>query len=159
MDCVLVAIGGGGLIAGVASALKQLNSQIQIIGVEPEGAPSMYYSLQAGHLVDLPDTCTIADTLSTRTVCERTLALTQRYMDEIVLVNDSQIIQTMRWLWGECNQLVEPSGAAALAAALFQVADLTAYQHPVAVICGGNASAEPVWQVYAEQARMKGTLP
>jgi threonine dehydratase len=158
LDCILVAIGGGGLIAGVACALKQLNPQIRIIGVEPTGAPSMYYSVQAGHMIDLPETRTIADTLSTRTVCERTLALTQRYVDEIVMVTDTQIIHAMRWLWAECNQLVEPSGAAALAAALCGVAELSAYQHPVALICGGNAGADSVWQVYEGQARAKGTL-
>jgi len=148
IDCLLVAIGGGGLIAAVACALKKINPQIKIIGVEPVGAPSMYQSVQAGHLVTLPEARTIADTLATRTVSERTLALTQRYVDEIVLVSDIQIVAAMRWLWAECNQLVEPSGAAALAAALYGAADMTPYQHPVALICGGNVPADPIFQAY-----------
>ncbi len=148
MDCLLVAIGGGGLISAVACALKKMNPQIKIIGVEPVGAPSMYQSVQAGHLITLPEAKTIADTLATRTVSERTLALTRRYVDEIVLVSDVQIAGAMRWLWAECNQLVEPSGAAALAAALYGAADMTHYQHPVALICGGNVPAEPILQAY-----------
>ncbi|MBA3868288.1 MAG: pyridoxal-phosphate dependent enzyme, partial [Anaerolineae bacterium] len=148
MDCLLVAIGGGGLIAGVACALKKLNPQVKIIGVEPLGAPSMYESVQAGHLISLPDVKTIADTLATRTVSERTMVLTQRYVDEIVLVSDMQIAGAMRWLWAECNQLVEPSGAAALAAALYGAADMTPYQHPVTLICGGNVPAEPILHAY-----------
>lgn len=155
MDCLLVAIGGGGLIAGVACAIKKMNPQIHIIGVEPAGAPSMHHSVQAGRLITLPEARTVADTLATRAVVERTLALTQRYVDEIVLVTDEQIMAALRWLWIECNQLVEPSGAAALAAALYGVADMTPYQHPVAVICGGNAAAEPVLAGYDEQATVR----
>ncbi len=148
MDCLLVAIGGGGLISGVSCALKKMNPQIKIFGVEPVGAPSMYQSIQAGHLITLPEAKTIADTLATRTVAERTMVLTQRYVDDIVLVSDIQIAGAMRWLWAECNQLVEPSGAAALAAALYGAVNMTRYQHPVALICGGNASAESVLQAY-----------
>ncbi len=148
MDCLLVAIGGGGLIAGVSCALKKLNPQIKTIGVEPIGAPSMYESVKAGHLIALPEVKTIADTLATRTVSERTMVLTQRYVDEIVLVSDAQIAAAMRWLWAECNQLVEPSGAAALAASLYGAADMTPYQHPVVLICGGNVPAEPILQAY-----------
>ncbi len=144
MDCLLVAVGGGGLISGVACAMKQLNPKVKIIGVEPIGAASMFQSVQAGHLVTLDEAKTIADTLATRAVVERTLRLTQRYVDDIALVNDAQIAAGTRWLWSECNQLVEPSGAAALAAALYGLVDMTPYQHPVALICGGNAPAESV---------------
>lgn len=153
MDCLLVAVGGGGLIAGVACLLKKLNPQIKIIGVEPVGAPSMYQSIQAGRVISLPAVKTIADTLATRSVAERTFALTQRYVDDIVLVTDAQIAAATRWLWLECNQLVEPSGAAALAAALYGAADMTPYQHPVALICGGNAPAEPVLAAYEAISR------
>lgn len=148
MDAVLIAIGGGGLIAGVACVLRKLNPRIRIIGVEPVGAPSMYESVRAGQVITLPTATTIADTLATRAVCERTLYLTRHYVDEIVLVSDSQIASAMHWLWSECNQLVEPSGAAALAAALYGVADLSASLHPVVVICGGNVAADPALKAY-----------
>lgn len=153
MDCLLVAVGGGGLISGVACALKQINPHIKVIGVEPVGAPSMHDSVAAGHVITLPEVKTIADTLATRSVVERTLALTQRYVDNIALVTDAQIAAAARWLWAECNQLVEPSGAAALAAALYGAADMSPYQHPVALICGGNAPAEPVLQAYESTSK------
>ena len=148
MDCLLVAVGGGGLISAVACALKKTAPHVKIIGIEPVGAPSMYESVRAGYLVSLPEVKTIADTLATRTVSERTLALTQQYVDDIVLVSDAQIAAAMRWLWAECNQLVEPSGAAALAAALYGAADMSPYQHPVALVCGGNAPADSVLHAY-----------
>ncbi len=153
MDCLLVAVGGGGLIAGVACALKNINPQIKIIGVEPVGAPSMSRSVQAGRVIELTEVKTIADTLATRSVVERTLVLTQRYVDDIVLVTDAQIAAATRWLWSEANQLVEPSGAAALAAALYGAADMHPYQHPVALICGGNAPAEPILHEYEATSR------
>ena len=81
---------------------------------------SMYESVHAGHVVSLPEVHTIADTLATRTVAERTMILTKRYVDDIVLVSDAQIAAATRWLWAECNQLVEPSGAVAAGPALFR---------------------------------------
>jgi threonine dehydratase len=148
LDCVLIAIGGGGLIAGMAAAIKQLRPQTRIIGVEPTGAASMRYAVAAGHVLSLPEVCTIADTLAPRAVCERTLALTQQYVDEIVMVSDAQMVSAMRWLWAECNQLVEPAGAAVIAALQSGAVDVGAYTHPVALICGGNAAVEQVFASY-----------
>ncbi|MFN8375917.1 MAG: pyridoxal-phosphate dependent enzyme [Anaerolineae bacterium] len=158
VDCVLIAIGGGGLIAGMACAIKRLNPDVQIIGVEPVGAACMKASVDAGHLVELPETRTIADTLSPRAVSQWTLTLTQRYVDDIVLVSDAQMIDAMRWLWLECNQLVEPSGAAVIAALRNGQVDVSGYRNPVALICGGNAAADSVWSVYEASARAKGSL-
>lgn len=149
MDCVLIAIGGGGLIAGMAAAIKQCRPKVQIIGVEPVGAASMTNSLRAGALTPLPTVTTIADTLAPRSVSERTLALTQRYVDRVELVEDAEMITAMRWLWQECNQLVEPAGAAVLAALQNGSVDLSGFKHPVALICGGNAAAESVFAAYA----------
>ncbi len=158
MGCVLIAIGGGGLIAGMACAIKRLKPDVHIIGVEPVGAASMKLSADAGHLVELSETRTIADTLAPRAVSEWTLNLTQRYVDEIVLVNDAQMIDAMRWLWLECNQLVEPSGAAVIAALRAGLVDVSSYRYPVALICGGNAAADTVWETYETSARAKGSL-
>jgi len=158
VDCVLIAIGGGGLIAGMACAIKRLNPDVQIIGVEPVGAACMKASVDAGRLVELAETRTIADTLSPRAVSEWTLNLTQRYVDDIVLVSDAQMIDSMRWLWLECNQLVEPSGAAVIAALRNGQVDVSGYRNPVALICGGNAAADSVWGVYEASARAKGSL-
>ncbi|NJK78547.1 MAG: threonine/serine dehydratase [Chloroflexaceae bacterium] len=148
VDCVLIAIGGGGLIGGMGAALKQLRPQLRIIGVEPTGAASMDASLKAGYVVELPSISTIADTLQPRSVGEMTFSLAQRYVDAVVLVEDHQMIEAMRWLWLECNQLVEPAGAAVIAALLNGNADIRTARRPVAVICGGNAAAGSVFTTY-----------
>lgn len=152
LDCVLIAIGGGGLIGGMAAAIKQTRSDVRIIGVEPTGAAKMYASLAAEQVVELPIIRTIADTLAPRSVSERTLALTRRYVDDIVLVDDLAMVMAMRWLWTECNQLVEPAGAAVLAAILNGVVSIDDYKRPVALICGGNAAAEPIFIGYEHTA-------
>jgi threonine dehydratase len=153
VDCVLIAIGGGGLIAGMAAAIKQRKPGVRIVGVEPVGAPSMRHSLEAGRLAPLSEVRTIADTLAPRAVSERTLALTQRYVDEIVLVDDAEMVAAMRWLWTECNQLVEPAGAAVLAALFSGAIVVERHTCPVALICGGNAAAESVLATYQQAAR------
>lgn len=147
-DCFIIAIGGGGLISGVATAIKQRRPHATIIGVEPVGAPSMTHSLAAGSLQPLAAINTFADTLAPRMVSEITLAQARAHVDRIVLVNDAQILAAMRWLWQEANQLVEPAGAASIAAMQSGQVDVSGYHHPVALICGGNAAAEPVFAAY-----------
>ncbi|MFZ9858277.1 MAG: threonine ammonia-lyase [Roseiflexaceae bacterium] len=147
-DLFLVAIGGGGLISGVATAIKQQRPHATIIGIEPVGAPSMQHSITAGVLTPLTTVSTFADTLSPRMVSQTTLDLARANVDRIVLVNDTQMLTAMRWLWQEANQLVEPSGAASIAAIQAGLVDLSNYTQPVALICGGNAGAEPVFQAY-----------
>jgi threonine dehydratase len=83
VDLALIAVGGGGLIGGVAAALKQARPGIRIIGVEPTGAPTMTVSLNTGRLVELPAVHSIADTLSPRALSERTLDLALRYVNEV----------------------------------------------------------------------------
>jgi threonine dehydratase len=152
VDCVLIAIGGGGLIAGMSAAIKQTRPNVRIIGVEPTGAASMQAAVQAGRVVELARIDTIADTLSPRAVCDRTLSLTQRYVDEIALVSDTQMVEAMRRLWAECNQLVEPAGAAVIAALLNGAVSVAEHRCPVALICGGNAAAESVFVGYQGRA-------
>jgi len=152
-DLYIIAIGGGGLIAGVATAIKQRNPAATIIGVEPMGAPSMRVSVAAGQVTTLTNVTTFADTLSPRAVSNTTLALTKASVDQIVLVSDTQMLTAMRWLWTESNQLVEPSGAASIAAIQSGAIDITRYSKPVAIICGGNAAAEPVFHAYQQNAK------
>lgn len=155
MDAVLIAIGGGGLIAGAAAAIKQVRPDVHVIGVEPAGAPTMLRAIETGQIESLAQTRTIADTLAPRSVSQRTLDLTLRYVDEIVLVNDFALIDAMRWLWTQTNQLVEPSGAAAIAAWRSGAVDLSRFRQPVFVICGGNAAAESVFASYEAAARAR----
>jgi threonine dehydratase len=149
MDCVLIAIGGGGLIGGMSAAIKQLRPDVRVIGVEPTGAATMHAALAAGRVVELEHVRTIADTLAPRYVSELTRSLAERYVDEIVLVDDAAMVVGMRWLWRECNQLVEPAGAAVVAAFHAGAVDLRPFRRPVALICGGNAAAESVFAAYS----------
>jgi threonine dehydratase len=152
-DAFIVAIGGGGLISGVATAIKQRRPDATIIGVEPTGAPSMTHSMAQGALTPLTTVATFADTLSPRMVSATTLALTTAAVNEIVLVSDTQMLTAMRWLWQEANQLVEPSGAASIAAIQAGLVDLSRFTRPVALICGGNAAAGSVFDSYHHAVR------
>jgi len=153
---VLISIGGGGLIGGMSAAIKQSKPNVRIIGVEPVGAPTMKHSYDLGRVEPLAEVRTIADTLAPQGVSESTLTLAQQYVDQIVLVEDAALIDAMRWLWLHYNQLVEPAGVAVIAA-LAQI-DLNAYQHPVALICGGNAAADSIWQHYEAIGLKKGSI-
>lgn len=152
LDLVLIAIGGGGLISGMAAAIKQRKPDVRIIGVEPTGADKMKQSVATSRVIELHATRTIADTLAPRAVSERTLALAQRYVDDLVLVSDRDMVAAMRWLWRECNQLVEPAGAAVIAAMLSGPVNVASARNPVALVCGGNAAADSVFAAYTQAA-------
>src|SRR5664279_1186881 len=92
LDCVLISIGGGGLIGGMSAAIKQSNPNVRIIGVEPVGAPTMKHSYDLGRVEPLAEVRTIADTLAPQGVSESTLTLAQQYVDQIVLVEDAALI-------------------------------------------------------------------
>jgi threonine dehydratase len=149
VDCALIAIGGGGLISGVATVLREHRPDIRIIGVEPCGAPKMSAAISGGGLVELLDVKTIADTLAPRVASQSTLDTCSRLVSEIALVSDEMMVEAMRFLWREYNQLAEPAGSAVLAALLGGIVDVSAYKNPVAIICGGNAAAQPVFEAYA----------
>jgi threonine dehydratase len=115
-ELLLVAIGGGGLISGIATAVKALKPGIRVVGVEPVGAPTLKQSLAAGRLVTLPAIETEAGTLAPRRSAEINLEIIARHVDEIVLVSDEEMRAAARWLWFELGVAAELSGAAALAA-------------------------------------------
>jgi threonine dehydratase len=133
---VFVPIGGGGLIAGVAAALKLSRPSVQIVGVEPEGAAAMKASVEAGHPVTLEKTETIADGLMPVRPGDLTFAHVQEFVDRIVTVSDLQIADAVLWLYSNAKIVAEPSGAASVAAAL------TMKPRPdgasVAIVSGGN---------------------
>jgi threonine dehydratase len=139
-DVVVVAIGGGGLIGGIALTVKSLLPSVRVVGVEPTGATAMKDSMAAGRLVSLPRVDTIAGTLAPRNVGPRTLALARRFVDEVVLVSDDELRAAMKTLWSELRVLVEPAGAAAVAAVAGGHVD--ARDKRVAVlVCGANLDA------------------
>jgi threonine dehydratase len=115
---VLLPIGGGGLISGVAVAMKALRPDVQIIGVEPDGANAMKQSLAAGELVSLKHIRTMADGIAVRRVCDLTLAHVQKYVDDIVTVSEESIGQAVLQLLERAKAVVEPAGAVGLAALL-----------------------------------------
>jgi threonine dehydratase len=136
VGAVLVPIGGGGLIAGVAAAIKLTRPQVKVIGVEPEGAAAMKASVDAGRLVTLEKTETIADGLMPVRPGDLTFAHVRQFVDGIVTVTDLQIIDAVLWLFSNAKVVAEPSGAATVAAALTAKPRLPG--PVVAIVSGGN---------------------
>ncbi|MCU1280823.1 MAG: L-threonine ammonia-lyase, partial [bacterium] len=136
-DVVVVAIGGGGLIGGIALTLKSLTPSLRIVGVEPTGATAMKDSMAAGRLVSLARVETIAGTLAPRNVGPHTLALASRFVDEVVLVSDAEMKGAMKTLWNDARVLVEPAGAAAVAAVDGGHVDARGKRVAV-LVCGAN---------------------
>jgi threonine dehydratase len=140
---VIVQIGGGGLSSGVATAVKESNPKIKLFGVEPEGAPAMRAALDAGKLVTLPSVNTIADGLKPLRVGDLTLQHIGKYADDVVLVSDDEILAATRHLILKEKLVVEPSGAAALAAVMSGKLKLP--KGPaVAILSGGNADLKMI---------------
>ncbi len=135
---LLVAIGGGGLISGIATAAKALKPQIQVVGVEPVGAPTLKQSLDAGRLVTLPAIETEAGTLAPRRSAEINLEIIARLVDEIVLVSDEEMRAAARWLWFELGIAAELSGAAALAALMAGRVETATGASVTALVCGAG---------------------
>jgi len=135
---VYVPVGGGGLIAGIAAAIKGRRPGIRIVGVEPEGAAKMAASRAAGRSVRLERTSSIADGLLPVQPGDLTFAHVQAFVDDLVTVDDQAIAAAVGWVFRQARVVAEPSGAAAVAAAL--EAGGRAAGSPVAVISGGNVS-------------------
>jgi threonine dehydratase len=143
---IVVPIGGGGLIAGIAIAIKQLNPEIRIVGVEAEGSQSMKLSIEHGQIETLPHLSTIADGIAVKTPGQLTFDAVKRYVDEIVVVNDAEIARTVYLLLQRAKLLSEPSGAAALAAILYKKSKYL-QGNVVPIISGGNINMGLMQQV------------
>jgi len=141
LRAVVVPIGGGGLIAGIAVAIKSANPDVRIIGVEPEGAATMRASLDAGTPQNISPQ-TVADGLAAPMVGEMTLDAVRRFVDDVVLVTDDEILAAMRDLMTYAKLVVEPAGAAAVAALLTGKVAFEPGANVVAVISGGNVDLE-----------------
>src|SRR5262249_24417981 len=115
---IVAAVGGGGLVSGVALAAKALDPSIRVVGVETVGAPTLHESLRAGRLVELPEIRTAAHTLAPRRSAELNPEIIRRCVDEIVLVDDAEMAEAAAWLWNELSVGAELSGAATVAAVL-----------------------------------------
>lgn len=135
---VIVPIGGGGLIAGIATAVKGMKSTTWISGVEPEGAPGMFNSLAAGHAVHLDRVNTIADGLAAPFIGELNYNIVSDLVDEVVLVSDTEIAAAVPRLVESAKVVPEPAGAAALGALLAGRVNLPSEGPVVAIVSGGN---------------------
>jgi threonine dehydratase len=137
---VLAPIGGGGLAAGVAAAVKSSRPDVEVIGVEPEGSAAMKASVDAGHPVTLASTNSIADGLLPLRPGDLTFAHVHRFIDQVVTVDDGAIVDAVLWLLENAKMVVEPSGAATVAAVL---SGRVAIEGPiVAIVSGGNVDMD-----------------
>lgn len=141
LDALFVAIGGGGLAAGVACAVKQLQPRCKVYGVEPAGADTMHRSFAAGSPQRIDQVATIADSLGSPTAMPYSYGLCRRYVDELVKVDDDELCRAMALLFADGKLAVEPAGAATTAAML-QLRERLAGQRIGLVLCGANVDPD-----------------
>ena len=139
-DTLLIAVGGGGLIGGVAAWFE---GKIRIVAVEPESAPTLDFAMRAGKPVDAPAGGIAADSLAPKRVGELMFPIAQKYVQQIVLVSDQSIAQAQLRLWERCRILAEPGGAAALAALLSRQYTPQLNERVGVILCGGNTNKMP----------------
>ena len=137
VEAVIVPIGGGGLIAGVAFAIKSLRPDVKVYGVQSEGAPSMYNSIKEGKRVHLDSVKTIADGIAVKEPGENTFNLISQYVDEIVTVSEDEIAAAILTLMEQKKLVSEGAGAVSVAAAMFNKVPIKG-KNVVCVVSGGN---------------------
>ncbi len=138
VETIVVPVGGGGLIAGIALAVKSLRPEVRIVGVEPEGANIVRRSLESGKPETAIQINTIADGLSAPFAGELSQAVIQHYVDDVILVTDDEIINALRLILERVKVLVEPAGAASVAAMVTGKAGVQQGSRTVAILSGGN---------------------
>jgi len=141
VDYVFVSIGGGGLISGVATAIKLSRPATKIIGVEPAGSAVVSRSIEAGQLVELEHSDTIADGLKPPFTGDLTVDRVRRFVDEVILVSDAEIIDAMRLIFEQVKVVAEPSAAASFAGLRSGQVKIPAGASVACVLSGGNISA------------------
>ncbi len=164
VETVLVPVSGGGLISGIAAAIKLARPEVRVIGVEPELAADARASLRSGRLVEFPAERvgrTVADGLRVQRLGEAPFEYVRAFVDDIVAVTDEEILEAMRRLALRVRLVAEPSGAVTFAAYLFHEDELPASRRTVAVISGGNVEPGLLAEVLSgstmEEARKAAT--
>lgn len=142
LDIVVVPIGGGGLISGVASAIKQLDPKIKVIGVTAKGAPAMYNSFKKGSVINSKSVRTIADGIAVRDVSEKNLRIIQECVDDIVQVDDEEVANAVLFLLEKQKLVVEGGGAASVAAILHEKFKYNKDTKIGAILSGGNIDVQ-----------------
>jgi threonine dehydratase len=154
VDVVVVGVGGGGLISGVALAIKEQRPSVRVYGVEPEGADAVTRALAAGKPVPMQPT-SVADGLNAPFAGETNLALIQRYVDEIVVIDDALILAGLRFALARMKQVLEPAGSAALAATLAGRIPIRDGERVAVILSGGNVEVARL----GELVERAGQLP
>jgi len=155
LDAVIVPVGGGGLISGIAYTMKAINPGVKIYGVQAKGAPSMLNSLKDHEIEELPGVSTIADGIAVKKPGSLTYELCSRYVDEIVTVNDDEISAAILALMEQHKLVTEGAGAAAVAAAMFGKIDLQG-KKTVCILSGGNIDVTILSRVINRGLLMSG---
>ena len=153
VDLVLAPVSGGGLLSGVATAVKRLRPHVKVFGIEPELAGDTAESFRAGSIITWAaelTSRTIADGLRTQSVGERNFAHIQAFVDGVITVTEAEIRAAMRAIVNSARIVAEPSGAVSTAALLFHAAQLPPYKNAVAVLSGGNVDPELLARVLTE---------
>jgi threonine dehydratase len=155
VDVVVVGIGGGGLISGVAAALKEHRPSVRVYGVEPTASNALSLALERGEVVRI-EPRSVADGLGAPFAGEWTLAMCRRYLDGIVLLDDPTILAGLRFAAERMKQVLEPAGAAALAAILAGEIPLRDGETVCALASGGNVAVDRLGELIADAARLPG---
>jgi threonine dehydratase len=142
VDLVVVPVGGGGLISGVALAIKALRPGTRVVGVQPEGAQAVRRALDAGHVVRLDSTKTVADGLTAPYCGDRNFEIIKRDVDDVVVISDEAILDGLRFLVARARIVPEPAGAAAVGALLSGAVRAKPGQRVIAIVSGGNVDPE-----------------
>ena len=140
LDSLLIAVGGGGLIGGVAAWYQ---NRVKIIAVEPTEAPTLHLALKAGRPVDSPAGGIAADSLAPRQVGQQMFPIAQKFVQSSLLVSDEEIVDAQRRLWDTVRIAAEPGGAAAFASLLSGKYKPAAGERVGVIVCGGNTEKLP----------------
>ena len=153
VDLVLAPVGGGGLISGIAGAIKLSGSHAKVIGVEPELANDAQQSFRSGKIVQLPAervSSTLADGLRTQSIGQSNFEHIHAFVDDIITVTEDEIREAVRRMVKDARIVAEPSGAVTFSAVLFHLDELPASQKTVAVVSGGNIEPHLLAQIITE---------
>lgn len=155
MDAIIVPVGGGGLISGIAYTMKSINPKVKVYGVQAAGAPSMHNSVKSGKIEELAGVSTIADGIAVKKPGDLTYEICSKYVDEIVTVNDDEISAAILALMEQHKLVTEGAGAVAVAAAMFGKLDLKG-KKTVCLLSGGNIDVTILSRVIKRGLLMSG---
>jgi len=158
LDVVVVGVGGGGLISGIAAALKEQRPAIRVFGVEPERSNAVSLAMERGEVVPIEPT-SVADGLGAPFAGVWTLAMAQRYLDDVILLDDPTILAGMRFGMERLKQVLEPAGAAALAAVLAGRVPIGDRDRVAVVLSGGNVEVSRIGELLAAAGSLPGATP